>query len=232
MHTFCEQLRAYYTDLVHGYLSIGICITGIIFNILNIFIFSRKNMSSPVNAILLTLAIVNFIFLLGSIPYLYNSHVMAADDTCFNRFTYTWTLYVFLFSIVALPMYGMYIWLTIMLSVYRHMVVVYPFKQGIWNSTKKTYVISIGLCVLNLLWVVFPYLETQIQSKNLLPDENKKITNNLCTSTNETYYEVAYFSLEIGILKYWNVVYAILFCLIPLVLHIFLITRWVEESFL
>lgn len=54
--------RAYYGDfflhfnnkyrLVHGPLSLGLCVFGIIANVLNIIVLTRKNMISPTNAIL------------------------------------------------------------------------------------------------------------------------------------------------------------------------------------
>ena len=47
-----EQFRAYYRG-VHGYLGLFVCIFGLVANILNIIVLTRKDMNgSPINRIL------------------------------------------------------------------------------------------------------------------------------------------------------------------------------------
>lgn len=44
---------------VHGYLSVMVCIFGIVSNLLNIIVLTRRHMSSPTNFILTALAIAD-----------------------------------------------------------------------------------------------------------------------------------------------------------------------------
>ncbi|XP_065209222.1 G-protein coupled receptor dmsr-1-like [Planococcus citri] len=120
---------------VKGYLDIPICIIGSILNLLNIIVFTRKNMISPVNKIFTHLAWVDLLMLLLFIPYTWLD--------CFEEYTDGgWTYQQAFWSLcsdtVTVTLYYMSVFLTVMLSVWRHIAIVHPLKERQWCSMKMT----------------------------------------------------------------------------------------------
>lgn len=213
------------TNIIYGYWFIGLCSLGVIFNMLNILTLSRKNMTSPVNIIFLILAIVHCVFLMACIPYSYIYHLMITYDITWC--TYAWAVYALIFMIIASVVHSIHIWLTILLATYRHMVVVYPFKRGIWNSTKKTLVVALGICFLSPTVIVFIYQQFYILPLDVILNADYFITTNISVNTNSTYYGAAlYLPKEEEYVKLWSIIYLVLNCLTPSVLHIILMTKY------
>lgn len=214
-YPFCYKLRAYYTLQIHAYLSVGICIVGITCNLLNILTLSRRKMTSPVNTILLILASIDLVYLLGFIPFAYSSHMV---DTCQVHSignTSGWILYRSLYMIISPIMLGMSIWLTILLTLYRYMAIVYPFKSGIWNSTKKTYMVAISICLTNIVLLTPALVNSPIHLLNIEVNANGRIMNYQAT------YSV--FKNDVKI-QYWCDFYSAIVYIIPSFLQIFLIS--------
>lgn len=207
-YLFCNAFRAYYTNLVHGFLSLAICTFGISCNLLNMLTLSRKNMVSPANTILFLLSILDSTLLLQYIPCAYWRIAIPTH-------TYSWNLYRFFYTIVSSTTYAMCVWLTVLLAVYRYMAVLYPFKSGIWSSTKRTYVLALCLCSINLVFLVpvyrFPYVVTENA------DASYKVT-------------FLFFEEEL-VFQYWWTVYGVLIILIPSILMSVVISRSVKSFF-
>lgn len=213
----CDTLSSYYTGLIHGYLSIGISIIGIICNLLNIATYSRETMISPINAILLILSAFDLIILLGYIPYVYYTFLKVQYDT-FTAHVYA--LYKLLFAMVGVQLHGMCMWLAVLVGIYRYMIVVHPFKKGIWNSTKKTYFTITSLCLISVV-IVLPVCLI------LLPNIINR-TNN--SEHNLTLSEGKHFEID-GELKFWFLLYNLILFLIPSIVQTLLITRRVSNTF-
>lgn len=74
INCYCSQFREFslaYRE-IHGYLSFFICIVGVLSNILNIIVLTRREMSVlPINRILRGLAIVDIILMIEYIPFIF-----------------------------------------------------------------------------------------------------------------------------------------------------------------
>lgn len=129
----------YYTTHIHGYLSVTICTIGVIANIINMIIFTRKRMVSPINLILASLSFADFFALLnyyykawyfyikpGANPYVYwyLSHTTAR--------LMQWQLH---FAHIFI---NIGVWLTALVSIWRYVAIAFPLKNLYWGNNKTT----------------------------------------------------------------------------------------------
>lgn len=71
---YCRHLRGFQLAYrpIHGYLSFFICIVGVLSNILNIIVLTRREMSAlPINRILRGLALTDIVLMIEYIPFIF-----------------------------------------------------------------------------------------------------------------------------------------------------------------
>ncbi|KAK6177407.1 hypothetical protein SNE40_015514 [Patella caerulea] len=108
---------------IHGYFSIVVCIFGIISNILNIVVLTRKHMSSPTNFILTALAIADMLTM-STYPimavYLY---IISRPDCEGTNHTKEWMYFILFHNLFIITCHNMAMWLTVALAVFRYIFV-------------------------------------------------------------------------------------------------------------
>lgn len=216
-YSVCSILLTTETELTLCYIFSILYVFGIICNVLNIITFTRKNMASPVNTILLVLALLHLIFLLVYVINAFCKIMIIPNKTPSQSNIYGWILFKAIHTMLSSTVRRISTWLTILLTVYRYMAVVHPFKNGIWRSTKKTSIIIVIVCVINLLVLVPVYLEKSTQFKNVSTAENGS------TTTGWNYFKDKSY-------RYGIMVYSFLSFTIPSILQIVLITRLVSSA--
>lgn len=74
INCLCAQLRNFSQSYrkIHGYLSFFVCIIGVISNVLNIIVLTRREMSVlPINRILRGLAVTDIVLMIEYIPFIF-----------------------------------------------------------------------------------------------------------------------------------------------------------------
>ncbi|ESO95643.1 hypothetical protein LOTGIDRAFT_160192 [Lottia gigantea] len=108
---------------IHGYFSIVVCIFGIISNILNIVVLTRKHMSSPTNYILTALAIADMLTM-STYPimacYLY---IISRPDCDGTNHSKEWMYFILFHNLFIVTCHNMAMWLTVSLAVFRYIFV-------------------------------------------------------------------------------------------------------------
>ena len=62
---------------LHGYLSLGVCLVGTAFNMVNLMVLTSKNMrSNPINLILTGIAVADCLVMMEYIPFTINMYLM------------------------------------------------------------------------------------------------------------------------------------------------------------
>ncbi|XP_014203444.1 sex peptide receptor [Copidosoma floridanum] len=165
-------LDAFHTRYVsiHGYVSLLVCTFGSIANGLNIAVLSRKEMSSPTNAILTGLAVADLLVMIEYIPYVIHTHLYHRPKR--DTYTYGWALFVLFHSNYAQIFHTISIWLTVTLAVWRYIAVAYPQKNREWCSYRRTIMAIVAAYVIVPLLCSPMYLTTEIVIKNRLLDAN------------------------------------------------------------
>ncbi|XP_065361224.1 G-protein coupled receptor dmsr-1-like [Calliphora vicina] len=143
--------------LIHGYLSLSVCLLGTLANTLNIIVLTRREMRTPTNAILTGLAVADLAVMLEYIPYAVHDYILTERWPREQQLNYTWACYIKFHAIYAQLLHTISIWLTVMLAVWRYLAVTYPQVSREWCGMRNT-VLTIILAYVLCGVVVTPWL--------------------------------------------------------------------------
>ncbi|XP_055912963.1 G-protein coupled receptor dmsr-1-like [Eupeodes corollae] len=164
----------------HGYVSLLVCILGILANTLNIIVLTRREMRSPTNAILTGLAIADLTVMVDYIPFACHENILPSMNYPREKqLTYSWAWFVKFHSIFAQTCHTISIWLTVTLAVWRYIAVVYPQKNRLWCGMQTTILtIATAYVICPLIAIPPPYLAFSITPVNEMLDSqgNKLVT--------------------------------------------------------
>ena len=140
---------------IHGYVSIVVCIIGIVSNIMNILVLMQKNMISSTNYILSALAVADLLTMTSYLPYAaYLYCVTAPTDT--YKHPLGWTFYVLFTNKFVITCHTIAMWLTVALAVFRYIVVCHhvlgPALCNLYRAKitiAAVFVVTILFCVPN-----------------------------------------------------------------------------------
>ncbi|XP_014285898.1 G-protein coupled receptor dmsr-1 [Halyomorpha halys] len=202
----------------HGYSSLVVCLFGSVANVLNIVVLTRREMSSPTNAILTGLAVADLLVMLEYIPYCWREVLAVRPKR--DKFSYGHALLVLLHAHFSQVFHTISIWLTITLAVWRYIAVVYPQRNREWCGMQQTIIaITSGYLICPILCIPL-YLAFDIQPKRTILDEfGNKPTANTTKFTNTTLYYVDLSELGrandnlLATINFW--VYSIVIKIIP-----------------
>lgn len=114
---FSEQYSNY-----HGYVSGAICIFGVISNILNIIVLTRRHMISPTNSILTALAIADALTMGIYLIYAIYFYIITKPYVDHGH-TKGWMYFVCVTNLVVITCHNISLWLTVSLAVFRYIFV-------------------------------------------------------------------------------------------------------------
>ncbi|XP_054262257.1 G-protein coupled receptor dmsr-1-like [Macrosteles quadrilineatus] len=174
---------------VHGYVSLLVCVFGSVANVLNIAVLTRREMTSPTNAILTGLAVADLLVMIEYIPFA--CHMYLPQRPKRERYSYGWALFVLLHAQVSQVFHTISIWLTVTLAVWRYIAVAHPQRNREWCGMQRTLAaIAAGYICCPLLCIPL-YLAFEIEPKiALLGEDGNDAMPNSTTGQNTTLYVV------------------------------------------
>ncbi|KAK7105543.1 G-protein coupled receptor dmsr-1-like [Littorina saxatilis] len=108
---------------VHGYLSVTVCIFGIVSNVLSIIVLTRKHMRSPTNFILTALAIAD-ILVMSTYPIMAIYLYIISSDSCMTaQHSLGWMYFILIYYPSIVTCHNISMWLTVTLAVFRYIFV-------------------------------------------------------------------------------------------------------------
>ncbi|XP_065203617.1 QRFP-like peptide receptor [Planococcus citri] len=141
----------YYSKInLSGYADIPICFIGVILNLFNILVFTRKNMISPVNLIFTHLALADLAVLLGAIPHTWIENIQHGGRKD-EGWTYNEVLVHICCNDFIITFHLASVLLTVQLTVWKYIAVVHPLKERLWCNmtiTRNVMTIDYVICVL------------------------------------------------------------------------------------
>ncbi|XP_014244361.1 sex peptide receptor-like [Cimex lectularius] len=181
------EINAFYRP-VHGYVSLIVCIFGCVANLLNIVVLTRREMSSPTNAILTGLAVADLLVMLEYIPFTWHMYLRKSRHT---HYTYGWGVFVLAHSHFAQVCHTISIWLTVTLAVWRYIAVAYPQRNRDWCGMQRTVMaIAFGYIISPILNIPL-FLAFDIQPRVIRVNEyGMTQTKNSSNVHNQTIYVV------------------------------------------
>ena len=168
-----QQWYAHY----HGYVSVVVCAYGIVCNIFNILVLTRKNMISTTNYILTGLAVADLLTMVSYVPFALQFYCIHGTQPTPDRNTKEW-IYFFLFHInFTVTTHTTSIWLGVLLSVFRYAYV----KSATNGSVACTLYRAKVLVGLVYLWSIVILVPNYLSIKTVSIPE---------PTTNRTYYDL------------------------------------------
>lgn len=181
------KLGMAYTEY-HGYASVLVCIFGLIANMANVIVLTRKNMISSTNCILTWLAVADLLTMASYFFFALHFYIMRDPEIpALTTRSYGWCVMLLIHASFTIVCHTIAIWLTIVLAIFRYLYICFPTKGSILCSISRAklsiflvYLCTIGICVPN-------YLVNYINSTET-PEQFS--TGNGSVTINTTIYEV------------------------------------------
>uniref|UniRef100_A0A0A9WNR0 FMRFamide receptor n=1 Tax=Lygus hesperus TaxID=30085 RepID=A0A0A9WNR0_LYGHE len=185
--SYFNDVRDFYLPL-HGYTSLIVCLFGSVANLLNIMVLTRREMSSPTNAILTGLAVADLLVMLEYIPFAWYTIYKATSPSTKELYTYSLTLCIYLHSNFSQVCHTISIWLTVTLAIWRYIAVAYPQRNHEWCGPQKTILIITSGYIVSPLINIPLFLAFSIQPVTKTLNESGYITDNASVAINTTIY--------------------------------------------
>jgi len=103
----------------HGYLAVIVCVLGIIANVLNIVVLTRRDMITATNSILTGLAVSDGLTMAAYLPFALHFYVLYGTELTPEKNTYTAACFMLFYASFSVFVHTVSIWLTVVLAVFR-----------------------------------------------------------------------------------------------------------------
>src|SRR6218665_92705 len=140
-----ESFGFWYQDY-HGYVSSCLCVFGIVSNLTNIAVLTRRSMTSPTNHLLTALAISDLLTMTIYLPYAIYFHCLTVPNSS-HPHPRAWIVYLLFNSYFTITTHTVSMWLTVALAVFRYIAVCHhphaPPMCSLWRA--RLTVVAIAL---------------------------------------------------------------------------------------
>ena len=103
----------------HGYIATVVCIFGIVANVLNIVVLTRRNMISATNCILTWLAVSDGLTMAAYLPFALRFYVLYGTEQSPVRNSLPATRFMLGYACFSVVVHSVSIWLTVTLAIFR-----------------------------------------------------------------------------------------------------------------
>ncbi|KAJ1532349.1 hypothetical protein ONE63_000953 [Megalurothrips usitatus] len=158
---------------MHGVVSLLVCLFGSVANGLNIAVLTRREMSSPTNAILTGLAVADLLVMVEYIPFALHHYLL--QQPLSEKFSYPWSVFVLFHSNFGQVFHTISIWLTLTLAVWRYIAVAHPARNHEWCNMRTTGIAIVSGYVICPLLCIPAYLTFSVQASKVDPETNRTL---------------------------------------------------------
>ncbi|UYV78086.1 dmsr-8 [Cordylochernes scorpioides] len=156
-----HQFRNDYAE-IHGYLSLVVCGFGIVANILNIIVLTRRDLISPTNAILTALAVPDMFVMVSYVPFTIHNY-LPNNKTLEEQNSFAWAVFTLFHAHFTVICHTISTWLTVTLAIWRFLAVSFPTSSKAWCCMRRAY-IAIAATYITCMALGWPqYLSFTIQ---------------------------------------------------------------------
>ncbi len=161
----------------HGYASVVVCVIGVICNLINIVVLTRRNMLGTTNYILTALAFSDLLTMVPYIPFALQYYCLYGAKVSPQRNTRAWA-YFFLFHVnFSVTAHTVSIWLVVVLSVFRYAYVRVSSKGGGRCGTHRARIAILTVYASSIFILIPNYLSMSVEASRHRP-------------TNQTVYDL------------------------------------------
>ncbi|XP_065204461.1 FMRFamide receptor-like [Planococcus citri] len=162
-----QEIGNHYEENIYVNITIPICLVGMILNLLNVLVLTRKTMNSSPNLILAHLAFVDFLYLLTEIVNFWMDFIPPRSGFDIEE-SYIMTIVFWYSDISSSTFQFISAFLTVQLAAWRYIAVVHPLKERHWCNKKMTRNIVIaGYIVCCVLYAIPYHLSFDIEASTI-----------------------------------------------------------------
>lgn len=197
---------------VHGYLSVMVCLFGMVANSVNIVVLTRKNMLSSTNVLLTWLAVADLFTMLSYFPFALHFFIFKEPDLFYFTTRYFgWICFLLFHASFSIVCHTVAIWITIALAIFRFLYIWFPTRGATYCSLARAK-LAITVTIVSTIACLVPNYIINVNGIMQICDPK--------TNTYETIHTIEYRSgKEFRVLEnvnYW--VQAIFVKLIPCIM--------------
>jgi thyrotropin-releasing hormone receptor len=178
-----QQFSTWY-ESIHGYLSVFVCLFGIISNTMNIVVLTQREMLTSTNVILTSLAVADMLTMMSYLPYAVYYHCLYRPDPLLGH-SAGWVAYLIFNMNFVMTTHTVAMWFTVLLAVFRYIVVSYPLNGPSICTIPNAKVIMAIIVVLSVLFSIPNYVMyavgTYVDDKGCERDVTWTVTRDFVT---------------------------------------------------
>ena len=141
---------------VHGYIANTVCIFGVISNVLNIIVLTRRHMITPTNCILTALAIADLLTMLTYLVYATYFYIATEPKPEYSH-SKGWMYFIMIHNHFIITCHNMAMWFTVTLAVFRYIFVCHHTIAGRLCSLQRAIMTIITVVVATILLCIPNY---------------------------------------------------------------------------
>ena len=142
---------------IHGYVSILVCVFGIIANFMNIVVLTQKNMVSPTNYLLTALAIADMLTMTSYVPFALYFNCLSTQDPEENH-ALGWVIYMLFHTCFTITSHTIAMYLTVALAVFRYIVVCHHTHGPRMCNMQRTRLTIILVIIITIIFCIPNYI--------------------------------------------------------------------------
>lgn len=178
---------------VHGYVADVVCIFGVISNILNVIVLTRRHMITPTNCILTALAIADFLTMLTYLVYATYFYIVT-EPNWNSSHSQGWMYFILIHNHFIITCHNMAMWFTVSLAVFRYIFVCHHVIGNRLCSLNRAIFTIIIIVIATIIVCIPNYFLYQVVN---LEDSNNNLTGYWILDSelvkNHEFYKVATF---------------------------------------
>ena len=162
---------------VHGYLATGICAFGVVVNILNVIVLTRKKMISPTNLLLTALAISDGITMMLYLPFVICFYLIHGTEPSPERNSLKATVFLQLYAWFSVVSHTTSIWITVTLAVFRYIKIKFTGAGVNLCSMRRARLVTLAVYIIVPIACLPNFFTTTIQRYPEAEGEYRALTN-------------------------------------------------------
>lgn len=120
--SFSDHLQRFHRSYasIHGYISLVVCLVGVVCNFFIVVVLTRRSMVNSTNLILTALAVSDVLTMASYIPFALQFYVLHSNYPSPRRNTRPWAGYILFHAHLSVTAHTVSIWLGVVLSIFRY----------------------------------------------------------------------------------------------------------------
>uniref|UniRef100_A0A914V7G5 G-protein coupled receptors family 1 profile domain-containing protein n=1 Tax=Plectus sambesii TaxID=2011161 RepID=A0A914V7G5_9BILA len=157
-------------------LLLTVCLFGVLFNIVSMYIYTRPQMRAPINVLLTGLSAIDLLMLILAIfAFVIPGLNVVLMHPALTEITNYATIYLYPLAMMAQTCS---IWTLVLITVERYIAICYPLRSLQWNTSYRMMVALIGVCFFAVAYNFVRFWEFKLGEPGSMQDVKMQLRSN------------------------------------------------------